>query len=76
MRFAIDIPDAMYCALKGRAVAEGASVQEMVLRAVEEVLGSDETVVLRRLMLPVVKSRRPGSLDLDSERIYDLIGFP
>ena len=31
---------------------------------------------LRRLKLPLIKSKRPASLEIDNERIYDLIGFP
>ena len=30
----------------------------------------------RRMRFPVIRSTRPGTLDLDNEKIYDIIGFP
>jgi hypothetical protein len=30
---------------------------------------------LPRLSEPILKSYAPGSIDIDNERIYDLIGF-
>jgi hypothetical protein len=28
------------------------------------------------MKLPILRSTKPGTLDLDNEKIYDLIGFP
>ena len=30
----------------------------------------------QRLRFPIIKSTRPGSLVIDSEKIYEIIGFP
>ena len=30
----------------------------------------------RRLKLPLIRSKRPGSLEVDNDKIYDLISFP
>jgi hypothetical protein len=76
MRTTVDIPDGTYRLLKSRAASEGTSVKELVLRGVEVVLAAEKPVRRRRLVLPVVKSKRPGSLQIDNERIHDLIGFP
>jgi len=46
------------------------------MRGVDVVLAEEETPRRRRLKLPLIKSGRPGTLDIDNERIYDLIGFP
>lgn len=76
MRTTVDIPDGTYRLLKSRAAREGTSVKEMVLRGVGVVLADEKPERRRRLTLPLVKSKRPGSLRIDNERIHDLIGFP
>ena len=30
----------------------------------------------RRVKLPIIRSKRPGSLDLGNEKIYKIIPFP
>ena len=80
MRTTVDIPDALYRELKGKAAKEGRSVKELILRSVEGDLRSAATSNLRtkkkRVRLPILKSKEPGTLNLDNERIFDLIGFP
>jgi hypothetical protein len=75
MRTTIDIPDALYRKLKGKAASEGRSVKELVLRGVEEQLHSKPRKTGRRRP-PVIESSRPGSLDLDNAKIYEIIPFP
>jgi hypothetical protein len=48
----------------------------MVLRGVDVVLSEEITPRRRRLKLPIIKSKHPATLQIDNERIYDLIGFP
>jgi hypothetical protein len=76
MRTTVDIPDPKYRLLKSKAASEGTTVKAMVMRGVDVVLAEEEPLRLRRLKLPLVKSKHPGSLQIDNERIYDLIGFP
>jgi len=76
MRTTIDIPDAMYRRLKARAAAEGRPAKALILRGVEEVLATRSSGRARKITMPVVRSRRPGSLRLDNARIYDVISFP
>jgi len=76
MRTTVDIPDAKYRLLKSRAAAEGTTVKAMVMRGVDVVLAEKKPVRKRRRILPVLSSKRPGTLEIDNERIYDLIGFP
>ena len=75
MRTTVDIPDTTYRLLKSRAAAEGTSVKAIVLHAVEIVLAEHEPK-RKKSTLPVIKSNRPGSVELTNEQIYDLIGFP
>ena len=75
MRTTIDIPDATYRRLKARAAGEGRSVKSLILRAAEQVLAA-KTSAARPLDVPVITSKRPGSLRLDNARIYDVLSFP
>jgi hypothetical protein len=76
MRTTVDIPDAVYRRLKVRAATEGRSVKELILRSVVAGLGTAGPVRGRRVRLPIVRSKQPGSLYLDNARIYELVGFP
>ena len=76
MRTTIDIPDAMYGRLKARAAGEGRTVKALILQGVEQALKAKPHASGRAVTLPLVKSRRPGSIRLDSARIYDVISFP
>jgi hypothetical protein len=76
VRTTVDIPDAKYRLLKSKAAVEGTSVKELMLRGVDVVLEDRPPRASRRLKLPLIRSGKPGSLKLDNEKIYDLIGFP
>jgi hypothetical protein len=75
MRTTIDVPDAVYRRLRTRAAQEGTSAKALILRGVEAVLNARETSG-HRVTLPIVRSSRPGSLQIDNARIYDVISFP
>ncbi len=76
MRTTVDIPDALYRELKAKAAREKRSVKELVLRGVEGELRLPARKKKRRLKLPLIRSKRPGSLEVDNDKIYDLISFP
>lgn len=76
MRTTVDIPDALYRELQARAVAEGRSVQALLLDAAAKVVAAGAVRGSRHVQVPLIASKRPGSLKLDSTRIYDFIGFP
>jgi hypothetical protein len=75
MRTTVDIPDPLYLALKKKAAHEGQSVKELVLRGVELELRSP-SAKRRRRKAPVIHSDKPGSLELDNAKIYEIIPFP
>jgi plasmid stability protein len=75
MRTTVDIPDGIYRQLKSRAAREGSSTRALILRAVKEVLKTDRRRPGSPVALPIVRSKRPGSVPLDNARIYD-IAFP
>ena len=77
MRTTVDIPDAVYRRLKTRAASEGSSAKALILRGVEHVLkvrGGQKS--RRRVALPIVRSKRPGAVQLDNAKIYEIISFP
>jgi hypothetical protein len=76
MRTTVDIPDPVYRELKGKAATEGRSVKELILRGVEAELQSHRWKRGRRVSLPIIRSKRPGSLRLDNAKIYEIIPFP
>ena len=76
MRTTVDIPDHVYRRLRSRAADERTSAKELILRGVEQVLKKPARKRRRRVKLPILPSSRPGTLELDNEKIYDLISFP
>lgn len=76
VRTTIDIPDALYRRLKARAAAEGRPAKAVILEGVQQLLSNRSSRITSKLVAPVVRSKRPGSLCLDNARIYDVISFP
>lgn len=76
MRTTVDIPDALYRQLKERAASEGRSVKGLILQGVKRELAGDKLKRPARVRLPIVRSKKPGSLQLDNARIYEIIPFP
>ncbi len=75
MRTTVDIPDGIYRQLKSRAAREGSSIRALILRGVKEVLQSNRGKTGVPVALPIVRSKRPGTVALDNARIYD-VAFP
>jgi hypothetical protein len=75
MRTTVDIPDPIYRALKKKAAHEGQSVKELLVRGAELQLRAQPKKTGRRRP-PVIDSDKPGSLELDNAKIYEIIPFP
>jgi hypothetical protein len=75
MRTTVDIPDSLYRELKSKAAKEGRSVKEIILHSVESELRQRRKRT-RRVMLPLIPSKEPGTLKLDNEAISKIIPFP
>ncbi len=76
MRITVDIPDALYRELKSKAAREKRSVKELILRGVEVELRVPRKKGARRVTLPIIFSKSPGTLEIDNAQIYDLISLP
>ena len=75
MRTTVDIPDGMYRRLKARAARDGRSTRALILRGVKDVLNAERRTVGTPVSLPIVRSKRPGTVALTNAAIYD-IAFP
>lgn len=77
MRTTIDIPDETYKAVKRLAVETNSTVRQVVLDGLNlMVLKSSAPPKRKRLELPLIRSTRTDLLEIDNEKIYDLIDFP
>jgi hypothetical protein len=76
MRTTVDIPDTLYRELKTKAASEGRSVKQLILRGVEAELGQSKRKRGKRIVPPIIKSKRPGTLHLDNAKIAELVPFP
>jgi hypothetical protein len=74
MRTTVDIPDLTYRKLKTKAAQQGCSVKELILRGVEKELALARG--RRRVRLPIVRSKEPGTLRITNEEIYEISPFP
>ncbi len=76
MRTTVDIPDSLYRNLKSKAAGEGRSVKELILRGVEAELQLTPRRRRRPVSLPLVRSKKPGTIELDNAKIFEIIPFP
>ncbi len=78
VRTTVDIPDPLYREMKVLAASEGTTLKEIILESVEARLrtGRPAARPQRRPRFPVIRSRKPGSLQLGEEGVYDYIPFP
>ena len=73
MKVRLDIPNKIYRALVKRARKDGIAVNELVVRFVEWTLARES---IKKVNLPIIESKRPGSLRLDNAKIFEIIDFP
>jgi hypothetical protein len=76
MRITINIPDAVYRQLTAEASREKRSVEELILRGVEAGLRLPPAKKGTRVIFPLIRSKQPGSLDIDNAKIFEAIPFP
>jgi methyl coenzyme M reductase subunit C-like uncharacterized protein (methanogenesis marker protein 7) len=74
MRTTVDIPEALHKRLKKRAADEKTTIRELLLRGVE-IAVEDRPIARRKLKLPLLRSKNPGSLHLTNKQINDIL-FP
>ncbi len=78
MQTTVDLPDLLYTMSEAVAASRGTTVQELIVEAVKkEVEGSaprgSSGEQRQRVQLPIIPSKRPGTLDLSSFDFDDLL---
>jgi hypothetical protein len=80
MRVTLDIPDEIHARLKTLAREEGTTMRAIVLRAIDAELHRKSTPTVskqrKRFGLPLIRSKRPGTLKLGEKGVYEYIDFP
>ncbi len=76
MRTIIDIPDSLYRELKSKSASEGRPVEELILRGIQIELSGAPKRPARPGTVPLVRSKRPGTIRLDNAKIFEIIPFP
>jgi hypothetical protein len=78
MRTSLDIPDATYREMKIAAATEGTTIREIILEGVAIRLrnGSARANQDDSPRFPAIRSKKPGSLKLGEEGVYEFIPFP
>lgn len=78
VRTTIEIPDETYNAVSKIAAEENSTVEKVVLESLKTFVEqrSTQQPAHRRLALPLIRSKRTDRLEIDSEKIYDIIDFP
>ena len=51
-------------------------MKDLIVRGVEDLLSGNPRNIKHRVKLPIIRSKKPGSIDLDNEKIYKIIPFP
>jgi hypothetical protein len=74
MRTTVDIPDEVYRSIKIMAAERGTTVRELVLEGVE-LVRQRPPATGKRFVVPVIRSKRPGTLHLTNEQIDELTAF-
>jgi hypothetical protein len=76
MRITVDIPDSLYQELKTKAAREKRPVKELILRGVENEVALRKAKKTRRVIVPLIRSKQPGTLEINNKKINDLLSFP
>ena len=74
MRTTIDIPDETYRSVKMLAAQRGTTVRKLVLDGLD-LVRHRQPAPGKRFALPVIRSKRPGTLHLTNEQIDELTAF-
>jgi hypothetical protein len=75
MRTTIDIPDETYKELRVLAAERGESVRKLVLDGIQLIQQRNLKHTRKKFIVPIIQSKRPGTLNLTNEEIDELISF-
>ena len=73
MRTTIDLPDDVFRRVKAEAALRQKSLKELITEAIEHEIGGDLSAREKRVEFPLVRSKRPGSVDPDFDTLAELL---
>ena len=73
MRTTVDLPDPLFRQMKATAALRGISIKDFVSVAVESEITREESTEEYSVKLPLIRSKRPGTLHLTNAEIEDLL---
>ena len=73
MRTTVDMPDPVFRKMKATAALRGVSLKEFLLSAVEHEMANKQAKKDYTVRLPLIRSKRPGTLNLTNAEIEDLL---
>ena len=71
MRTTVDLPDPLFRQVKSEAALRGSTLREFIQEALRQAVTSDRRLRRRRIKLPLVRSKHPGTLRLANAEIED-----
>lgn len=69
----VNLPDSLYSESAALAASRGATVEQLIVEAIENAVHADGARGDRDVALPVIRSRHPGILDLSGFDFDDLL---
>lgn len=76
MRTTIELPDDLFKRIKVTASLKGITLKQFITKAVEhEVEAHSLNLEHKKVSLPLVPSKRPGSISLSSEKIARILEY-
>ena len=73
MRTTVDLPDLLFRQMKATAALRGISIKDLVSAAVESEIAREKSTEEYSVKLPLIRSKRPGTLHLTNAEIEDLL---
>lgn len=73
MRTTIDLPNDLFRQAKSKAALRGKTLKEFVQTAIEKEVSAEVPADPFRVKLPLIKSKKPGSLSLTNTDIENLL---
>ncbi len=73
MRTTVDLPAPLFRQMKATAALRGISIKDLVSAAVESEIAREESTEEYSVKLPLIRSKRPGTLHLTNAEIDNLL---
>ena len=71
MRTTVDLPDPLYRQVKSVAALRGSTLKEFIQDALQQAVTAGPRVGRRKVKLPLIRSKHPGTLRLTNADIED-----